>query len=192
MTLLLSTPFRLTHDVRPLGAAEVGAAIAPWPLTNMVVAPMAGWWLSDRVPAGIPGRHRHGDLDRRADPAGAAAGASRPMSTSLGGHGAVRIGVRHLPAAQRPADHQLRPARRERPRRRGGLVSTVRLLGQTTGATAGGAAAAGDRRRRRIGCLPLVAAGLAVVAGLCSLARLRPSIRNPNRDRERGRRRCQR
>jgi len=29
---------------------------------------------------------------------------------------------------------------------------------------------------------PLVAAGLAFVAGLCSLARLRPSIRNPQRE----------
>jgi DHA2 family multidrug resistance protein-like MFS transporter len=28
---------------------------------------------------------------------------------------------------------------------------------------------------------PLVSVGLAVVAGLCSIARLRPSIRNPTR-----------
>ena len=40
MTLLISTPFRL-HAVG-FTAAEIGAAIAPWPLTNMVVAPLAG------------------------------------------------------------------------------------------------------------------------------------------------------
>ena len=53
MTLLLSMPFRLTHQFG-WTAAEVGAAIAPWPLTNMIVAPLAGW-LSDRVPAGLLG-----------------------------------------------------------------------------------------------------------------------------------------
>src|SRR5207237_8684508 len=53
MTLLLSTPFRLTQEFG-FSAAMVGAAIAPWPLTNMIVAPLSGW-LSDRIPAGLLG-----------------------------------------------------------------------------------------------------------------------------------------
>ena len=68
-------------------------------------------------------------------------------------------------------------APRERAAAAGGLVSTVRLVGQTTGATLVAALLA-------IGigagmAPPLVAASLALVAGLCSVARLRPSIRNP-------------
>jgi DHA2 family multidrug resistance protein-like MFS transporter len=59
------------------------------------------------------------------------------------------------------------------------LVSTVRLVGQTTGATlVAGLLALGVGAGATA---PLVAAGLAVVAGLCSLARLRPSIRDPER-----------
>jgi DHA2 family multidrug resistance protein-like MFS transporter len=68
-------------------------------------------------------------------------------------------------------------APRERAAAAGGLVSTTRLLGQTTGATLVAALLA-----LGIGggaTPPLVAAGLAFVAGLCSLARLRPSIRTP-------------
>jgi DHA2 family multidrug resistance protein-like MFS transporter len=59
-------------------------------------------------------------------------------------------------------------------------VSTVRLVGQTTGATLVATLLAfgvgGDKTP------PLVAAGLAVIAGICSLSRLRPAIRNPQPD----------
>ena len=71
-------------------------------------------------------------------------------------------------------------APRERAAAAGGLVGTVRLVGQTTGATLVAALLA-----MNVGAgmaPPLVAAGLALVAGLCSLARLRPSIRNPSSD----------
>jgi DHA2 family multidrug resistance protein-like MFS transporter len=171
MTLLLSTPFRLAQlDFTP---AMIGAAIAPWPLTNMIVAPLSGW-LSDRVPAGI-----------------------------LGGIGMVISICALLLIAFMPADPSLfdvawrmalcgsgfgtflppnarliiGSAPRERAAAAGGLVSTVRLVGQTTGATLVAALLA-----LHIGSgivPPLIAAGLAFVAGLCSLARLRPSIRNP-------------
>ena len=50
--LLVSTPFRLAS--MGFSAATIGAAIAPWPLTNMIVAPLAGF-LSDRIPAGLLG-----------------------------------------------------------------------------------------------------------------------------------------
>ena len=59
------------------------------------------------------------------------------------------------------------------------MVSTVRLVGQTTGATLVAMLLALGVGAGRVP--PLVSVGLAVVAGLCSLARLRPSIRNPAR-----------
>lgn len=175
MTLLLSTPFRLTHEYG-FSAAEVGAAIAPWPLTNMLVAPLAGW-LSDRVPAGLlggigmavsicaltliafmPADPSYWDIAWRMALCGSGFGTFLPPNARL------IIGS----------------APRERAAAAGGLVSTVRLVGQTTGATlVAGLLAAGVGAGRTP---PLVAAGLALVAGLCSLARLRPSIRNPQRE----------
>lgn len=173
MTLLLSTPFRLTHEYG-FSAAAVGAAIAPWPLTNMIVAPLTGW-LSDRIPAGLlggigmaisivallliafmPADPSYFDIAWRMALCGSGFGTFLPPNARL------IIGS----------------APRTRVAAAGGLVSTVRLVGQTTGATLVAALLA-------IGVgsgstPPLVAAGLALMAGLCSLARLRPSIRNPD------------
>ncbi|MEH3104555.1 MAG: MFS transporter [Sphingomonas phyllosphaerae] len=174
MTLLLSTPFRLTHSYG-MSAAAVGAVIAPWPLTNMVVAPLMGW-LSDRVPAGLlggigmaisttallllafmPADPSWFDIAWRMSLCGAGFGTFLPPNARL------IIGS----------------APRERAAAAGGLVSTVRLVGQTTGATlVAGLLALGVGAGATA---PLVAAGLAVVAGMCSLARLRPSIRDPER-----------
>ncbi|MFC3580289.1 MFS transporter [Sphingomonas hylomeconis] len=174
MTLLLSTPFRL--GALGFSPALIGAAIAPWPATNMIVAPLAGW-LSDRVPAGL-----------------------------LGGIGMVISITALLLLAFLPPDPSLfdvawrmalcgsgfgtflppnarliiGSAPRERAAAAGGLVSTVRLVGQTTGATLVAALLALGIGSGIVP--PLVAAGLAFVAGLCSLARLRPSIRNPKAD----------
>lgn len=172
MTLLLSTPFRLTHEFG-FGAAAVGAAIAPWPLTNMVVAPLAGW-LSDRVPAGLlggigmaisiaallliaslPAHPSYFDIAWRMALCGSGFGTFLPPNARL------IIGS----------------APRERAAAAGGLVGTVRLAGQTTGATLVAALLAIGVGSGRVPAL--VAAGLALVAGLCSLARLRPAIRNP-------------
>lgn len=172
MTLLLSTPFRLTHEFG-FGAAAVGAAIAPWPLTNMIVAPLTGW-LSDRVPAGLlggigmaisivallliafmPADPSYADIAWRMALCGAGFGTFLPPNARL------IIGS----------------APRERAAAAGGLVSTVRLVGQTTGATLVAALLALGTGAGRTP--PLVAAALALVAGLCSLARLRPSIRDP-------------
>jgi DHA2 family multidrug resistance protein-like MFS transporter len=59
----------------------------------------------------------------------------------------------------------------------GGLVSTNRLFGQTAGATL---VAALLSMGLGAGQTPaLVAAGLTLVAGVCSAARLRPSLREP-------------
>jgi DHA2 family multidrug resistance protein-like MFS transporter len=175
MTLLLSTPFRLTHGYG-FSAAEVGAAIAPWPLTNMIVAPLAGW-LSDRYPAGILG-----GIGMAISIAALLLIAFMPADPSyfdvawrmaLCGSG---FGM-FLPPNARLI---IGSAPRDRAAAAGGLVSTVRLVGQTTGATLVAALLA-----LGIGAgatPPLVSAGFALVAGLCSLSRLRPSIRNPPTD----------
>ena len=172
MTLLLSTPFRLTHQYG-FTVAEVGAAIAPWPLTNMIVAPLAGW-LSDRYPAGVLG-----GIGMAVSIAALLLIAAMPADPSffdvawrmaLCGPG---FGL-FLPPNARLI---IGSAPRERAAAAGGLVSTVRLVGQTTGATLVAALLASGIGDGRVPAL--VAAGFALVAGLCSIARLRPSIRNP-------------
>jgi DHA2 family multidrug resistance protein-like MFS transporter len=174
MILLLSTPFRLTQEFG-FSAAMVGAAIAPWPLTNMIVAPMAGW-LSDRIPAGLlggigmcisivallliaflPDHPSYFDIAWRMALCGSGFGTFMPPNARL------IIGS----------------APRERAAAAGGLISTVRLTGQTTGATLVALLLALGIGAGRVP--PLVSVGLAIVAGLCSIARLRPSIRNPTR-----------
>lgn len=174
-TLLLSLPFRLQQHYG-LSPTEIGAMIAAWPLTTLVVAPAAGA-LSDRVPAGL-----------------------------LGGIGMSLAIVALLALAFLPADPSyidvawrmslcgagfgmfLSPnarliigsASRERATAAGGLTSTTRMIGQTAGATLIAALLALGFGGGRVP--PLVAAGLAVVAGLCSVARLRPQIRDPDPD----------
>jgi DHA2 family multidrug resistance protein-like MFS transporter len=171
MTLIISTPFRL-HALG-FSAAAIGAAIAPWPLTNMVVAPLAGF-LSDRVPAGIlggigmivsimalvllafmPADPSYFDVAWRMALCGSGFGTFLPPN--------ARLIVGSAP--------------RERAAAAGGLVSTVRLAGQTAGSTLVAALLAFGIGEGRVP--PLVSASLALIAGLCSIARLRPSIRNP-------------
>jgi DHA2 family multidrug resistance protein-like MFS transporter len=172
MTLILSMPFRLEHTFG-FAPSMVGAMIAPWPLTTMFVAPAAGA-LSDRVPAGLLG------------------------GVGMGIAVAALLLLAWLPAHPHYLDIAWRmalcgsgfglflspnarliigSAPRERAASAGGLISTTRLTGQTLGATliafllslgAGGGPAP-----------PLVAAGLALVAGICSVARLNPAIRSP-------------
>ena len=172
MTLLLSLPFRLQQGYG-FAPSEVGAAIAPWPLTTMVVAPLAGW-LSDRYPAGLlggigmtlaitallclawlPADPSYVDIAWR-------------MSLCGAGFGMFLSPNARLIIGSTP---------RDRAAAAGGLISTTRMVGQTTGATLVAAllaAGVGD------GSVPaLVGAALALVAGLCSLARLLPSLACP-------------
>lgn len=172
MTLLISTPFRM--QALGFSAAAIGAAIAPWPMTNMIVAPLAGY-LSDRIPAGIlggigmaisiialtlialmPANPTYFDIAWRMALCGSGFGLYLPPNARL------IIGS----------------APRERAAAAGGLVSTVRLTGQTTGATLVAALLAYNIGAG--GVPPMISAGLALTAGLCSIARLRPSIRNPS------------
>ena len=53
MTLLVSLPFRLQHSFG-FSPQAVGTMMAPWPLTTLFIAPLAGT-LSDRYPAGLLG-----------------------------------------------------------------------------------------------------------------------------------------
>jgi DHA2 family multidrug resistance protein-like MFS transporter len=175
MSLILSLPFRLEHAYG-FSPSAVGALIAPWPVTTMFVAPAAGA-LSDRVPAGLLG------------------GIGMTVAT------AALLLLAWLPAHPGYADIAWRmalcgagfglflspnarliigSAPRERAASAGGLISTTRLTGQTLGATLVAALLAlGDGS----GPVPgLVAAGLAVLAGLCSLARLNPTLRRPASD----------
>jgi DHA2 family multidrug resistance protein-like MFS transporter len=170
--LILSLPFRLQHGFG-FPPSEVGAMIAPWPLTTMIVAPIAGS-LSDRYPAGmlggigmtiatialvllsfLPAHPAYIDVAWRMALCGAGFG------LFLSPNARLIIGS----------------APRDRAASAGGLVSTTRLVGQTMGAT-------GVATMLALGfgtsfIPPLVACGLTVAAGICSLSRLRPSIRNP-------------
>ena len=174
MTLILSVSFRLQHHFG-LPPREVGVMIAPWSFATMFVAPLAGT-LSDRYPAGL-----------------------------LGGIGMAIAVVALLFLAFLPADPGffdiawrmalcgagfglfLSPnARliigstpRERAASAGGLIATVRLTGQTLGATLVAAVLALNLGDGPIP--PLIALGLALIAGICSVARLRPALRNPPR-----------
>ncbi|MBX9814778.1 MAG: MFS transporter [Proteobacteria bacterium SG_bin5] len=172
MTVLLAMPFRLQHGFG-LTPAAVGAAIAPWPMTNIFVAPLSGW-LSDRVPAGLlggigmavtiaalfslvwlPAQPSWFDLAWRMALCGAGFGIFLPPN--------ARLIIGSAPPARAAAA--------------GGLVSTTRLVGQTSGATLIAALLAGGVGA---GVTPLfVAGGLALVAASCSVARLSPAIHQP-------------
>lgn len=170
MSLILSMSFRLQHafGFSPSGA---GAVIALWPLTMMVVAPLAGS-LSDRVPAGLLGGVGMAVgvggllLVAYMPPHPSAWDAMWRMAVCGAGFGFFFSPNARLIIGEAPR-HRIAPA--------GGLVSTTRLIGQTTGATTVAALLALGLGTGRTP--PLVAACLAAIAGICSVARLRPSIR---------------
>ena len=172
MTLLLTLPFRLQHGYG-FTPSEVGAVIAPWPLTVLFVAPLAGS-LSDRIPAGLLGA-----IGMAIAIVGTICLAFLPPAPSyfdIGWRMAL-TGAGFGMFASPNARLIVGSAPVERAAAAGGLISTTRLLGQTCGATLVAALLAlglgGDRAP------PFIAAALALVAGICSAARLRPSIRNP-------------
>lgn len=170
MTVLLSLPFRLQESYG-FTPGEVGAVISPWPLGMMLTAPLAGA-LSDRIPAGLlggigmtvatfaliliaylPADATHVDIAWR-------------MVLSGAGFGLYLAPNARLIVGSAP---------KERAASAGGLVSTVRLTGQTLGATL-----AATLLALHLGGGPapgLVAAGLALIAGVCSVARLNATPR---------------
>jgi DHA2 family multidrug resistance protein-like MFS transporter len=173
ISVLLSLPFRLQHDYG-FSPSAVGAVIAPWPLTTMFVAPLAGS-LSDRYPAGALG-----GIGMAVAIAGLLALSWLPahphwidlawrMSLTGAGFGMFLSPNARLIIGSAPV-HRAAAA--------GGLISTTRMVGQTTGATLVAMLLALNLPGY---ASPLVAAGFALIAGLCSVARLRPSLRNPAR-----------
>jgi MFS transporter, DHA2 family, multidrug resistance protein len=168
MTFMLSLPFRLQQHYG-FAPEEVGAMITPWPLATLLIGPTAGM-LSDRFPAGILG-----GIGMAIAAAGLLSLAFLPAHLShfdlvwrmaLSGAG---FGLFVAPNARliiHSAPHQ-------RAASAGGLISTTRLTGQTLGATVLAALLSVG-----VGTGPvpaLLAAGLAVLAGICSVARLRAS-----------------
>jgi MFS transporter, DHA2 family, multidrug resistance protein len=168
MTFMLSLPFRLQQHYG-FAPEEVGAMITPWPLAVLLIGPTAGM-LSDRFAAGILG-----GIGMAIAAAGLLSLAFLPAHLShfdlvwrmaLSGAG---FGLFVAPNARliiHSAPHQ-------RAASAGGLISTTRLTGQTLGATVLAALLSVG-----VGTGPvpaLLAAGLAVLAGICSVARLRAS-----------------
>ena len=170
MTVMLSLPFRLQQNYG-FAPAQVGAMITPWPLAILLIGPTAGM-LSDRFPAGILG-----GIGMAIATTGLLSLAFLPAQLShfdmvwrmaLSGAG---FGLFVAPNA-RVIIHS---APHERAASAGGLISTTRLTGQTLGATVLAALLAVG-----VGSGPvpaLLAAGLALLAGICSVARLRSSVR---------------
>ena len=169
MTLILSLPFRLQHHYG-FSPGEVGAILTPWPLGMMVFAPLAGI-LSDRFPAGLlggigmsisvlalvlvaflPDHVTEFEMIWRMALCGAGFGLFLAPNARLILHSAP-----HTRAASA-----------------GGLISTTRLTGQTLGATLLAALLAMGVGGGRVPAL--VAAGLALLAGICSVARLSPTM----------------
>lgn len=170
----LSLPFRLQH-VYHLSPREIGAMIAPWPLTIMVMAPLSGM-LSDRYPAGLLGA----------------------IGMAIAAVAMIFLGF--LPTHLTYLDMLWRmmlcgagfalffapnmrlvvgSAPRDRAASAGGLISTTRLTGQTLGATLVAAMLALGLESTAVPCL--IGAGLLVIAALLSIARLHPEIRSPGR-----------
>ena len=173
--LLLSIPFRLQHSYG-LKPAQIGAMLASWPLSTLIVAPAAGY-LSDRYPAGLMG-----GIGLMIGAVGFASVAFLPPHPDLLDM-AWRLGLCGLGTGAYMAPNArlvIGSAPKDRAASAGGLVSTTRLVGQTTGATMVAAFLALGYGTTNTP--PLFCAGLALIACLCSFARLRPSIRNPGRE----------
>ena len=166
MCFLLSLPFRLQHQFG-YTPAQVGAIITPWPVSMMLVAPMAGL-LSDRFPAAILG-----GLGMGIAAAGLLLMAFVPADvTHLGLAWRMTLcgagfGLFSAPNARLI----VHAAPLHRAASAGGLISTTRLTGQTLGATLmAGLLALGFGADRTPA---LIAAALSVTAGLGSVARLK-------------------
>jgi DHA2 family multidrug resistance protein-like MFS transporter len=165
-SLLVALPFRFEQGMG-YPPAEVGLLLLPFPLTMLVVAPVAGW-LSDRVAPtklGVTGMTIAiiGLLFLAFMPAQPGGfGIAWRLSLTALGYGLFFAPNSRLLIGQAP---------KERSAAAGGLLSTSRLSGQTLGA-----AMVGVLLTIGLGIGPwpmLVACALSVVAAMCSLVRFR-------------------
>jgi DHA2 family multidrug resistance protein-like MFS transporter len=169
-SLMLSLPFRL-EEAMGYAPEEVGLLLLPFPLTMLVIAPLAGW-MSDRIAPtklGVSGMAIAITglllLAFMPENPGEIAIAWRLSLTALG------FGLFFAPNSRL----LIGQAPRDRAAAAGGLLSTSRLLGQTLAAVTVGILLAGGAG---LGPTPLfVACALAAVAALCSLARFRSVTR---------------
>lgn len=168
--LMLSLPFRL-EEAMGYAPQDVGLLLLPFPLTMLVVAPLAGW-MSDRIAP-----TKLGVVGMALAIAGLLLLAFMPdqpgefaigwrLALAAAGFGLFFAPNSRLLIGQAP---------RERAAAAGGLLSTSRLLGQTLAAVTVGILLAGGTG---LGPIPLyVSCALAAVAALCSLARYRHRAR---------------
>jgi DHA2 family multidrug resistance protein-like MFS transporter len=168
--LMLSLPFRF-EEAMGYAPQEVGVLLLPFPLTMLVVAPLAGW-MSDRIAPtklGVTGMAITiaGLLLLAFMPEGVGEwDIAWRLSLTAVGFGLFFAPNSRLLIGQAP---------RDRAAAAGGLLSTSRLLGQTVAAVAVGILLAGGMG---LGPTPLmVSCALAAVAALCSLARFRSVTR---------------
>jgi DHA2 family multidrug resistance protein-like MFS transporter len=169
-SLMLSLPFRL-EEAMGYAPEEVGLLLLPFPLTMLVIAPLAGW-MSDRIAPtklGVTGMAIAITglllLAFMPEYPGELAIAWRLSLTALG------FGLFFAPNSRL----LIGQAPRDRAAAAGGLLSTSRLLGQTLAAVTVGILLAGGAG---LGPTPLfVSCALAAVAALCSLARFRSVTR---------------
>jgi DHA2 family multidrug resistance protein-like MFS transporter len=168
MIVMVTLPFGLQQRFH-FSPAAAGAVLAPLPLMSTIVAPVAGL-LSDRIPVGVLG-----GIGMAIGFVGMICLAFLPASpdrfdilwrVAICG---VGFGMFFSPNARQIVGS----APLERAAAAGALFSTIRGAGQTFGATAVAALLAAGIGT---GSTPaLIAAGLTLIAGLCSLAVLRPT-----------------
>jgi MFS transporter, DHA2 family, multidrug resistance protein len=166
MTLTLSLPFRLQQHFG-FSPGEVGAVITPWPVGMMIAGPLAGI-LSDRFPTALLG-----GIGMAVATAALLSLAFLPAHVSqfdmiwrmaLCGTGFGLFLVPNARLIVHSAPHA-------RVASAGGLISTTRLTGQTLGATLLATLLSFGVGNGRAPAF--VAAGLALFAGICSVARVR-------------------
>ncbi|MCP9223500.1 MFS transporter [Erythrobacter sp. LQ02-29] len=169
--LIVGLPFRFEQGMG-YSPDEVGLLIAPFPLTMLFVAPAAGW-LSDHVSPSIMGVVGMFIvvvalllLTFMPEEAGAFGIAWRLSLCALG-YGLFLAPNSRLMIGEAPKDRSAAA---------GGLLSTARLFGQSTGAAVVGVILAIGMG---LGPAPLlVSAGFAVLAAICSAYRFRATGAN--------------
>jgi MFS transporter, DHA2 family, multidrug resistance protein len=168
MVLSVTLPFLLQQKFH-FSPAAAGAAIAPMALVMMLTVPLSGA-LSDRYPAGLLGA-----IGMAISVAGMTAVAFLPAvpeqldiawRTALCGLG---FSLFFSPNSR----HVIGSAPLERAAAAGGLTQTIRGVGQTLGSTSVAALLAGGFGNSPVP--PLIAAGLALLAGICCLSALIPA-----------------
>jgi DHA2 family multidrug resistance protein-like MFS transporter len=166
MLAFVVLPFLLQHRFGR-SPVETGLLITPWPLVLIIVAPLSGR-LSDRIPAGLLG-----GLGLAAMATGLALLATLPDgATNLEIGWRMALSGLGFGLFQTPNNRVLlSSAPRERAGGASGMLSTARLLGQTTGAALAALMLRLSGDAGPVRALAL-ASGIAAVAGLISFSRL--------------------